>query len=64
MQSSFKTPVAARRLNIPYSRLMSLIRHAKIVPPQKDSSGDYCWTEEDLAAVRQVLQSLAHRGDK
>jgi hypothetical protein len=55
MSPYIKTPIAARRLNVPYTQLMSLLRHGKITPPQKDTSGDYLWTEEDLAAVRTAL---------
>jgi hypothetical protein len=55
MQSPVKTPVAAQRLNVPYYRLISLLRCRKIAPPSKDSSGDYLWTEEDLEAARRAL---------
>ena len=56
-----KTPVAAKQLNITYTRLMSLIRYGKVTPPQKDSSGDYQWTADDLAAVRKILNE-PHKG--
>ena len=59
-----KTPAAARQLNIPYSHLISLLRHGKIVPPQKDSSGDYLWTNADLAAARQALARRQPKGGK
>jgi hypothetical protein len=55
MTTFLKTPAAAKALNIPYSHLVSLLRHGKIVPPTKDSSGDYLWTEADLSAAQQVL---------
>ena len=55
MQHSIKTPVAARELGTSYWRLIGLIRCKKLPPPQKDSSGDYQWTEADLAAARTVL---------
>ncbi len=51
----FKTPVAARLLGIRSSRLHSFIRSARIAAPQKDTSGDYLWTEEDLASARKTL---------
>ena len=56
MHPFVKTPVAARQLNIPYSRPISLLRHGKIAAPAKDLSGDYVWTETDLAAARDALQ--------
>jgi hypothetical protein len=59
-----KTPVAAQYLEISYSRLMSLLRHGKICPPRKDSSGDYVWTEEDLDAARSVLAPATRRAAK
>jgi hypothetical protein len=62
MKSFVKTPIAARRLNVPYSRLMSLLRYGKIDPPQKDSSGDYLWTEEDLVAARHALEHRPQPG--
>ena len=51
-----KTPVAARELGETYHRLMGLIRFNKIKPPERDSSGDYVWTDEDLARAREALQ--------
>lgn len=50
-----KTPVAARELGISYHRLFGMLRSAKLTPPQKDSSGDYIWTEDDMEAARQIL---------
>jgi DNA-binding transcriptional MerR regulator len=50
-----KTPVAARELGITYHRLMGLLRHGKIAPPDRDSSGDYLWTDADLDRARQAL---------
>jgi hypothetical protein len=63
MPAYVKTPVAARRLNVSYSHLMSLLRHGKIRPPEKDSSGDYLWSERDLAVAREALQNqLVRKG--
>ena len=56
-----KSPVAARELGISYSRLISLLRSERLRPPQKDSSGDYLWTEQDLAAAREALAAAARR---
>jgi hypothetical protein len=50
-----KTPRAASELLTTYHRLMGLIRFGKILPPLKDSSGDYVWTSEDLERARQAL---------
>ena len=50
-----KSPVAAKELGIPYYRLIGMLRSAKIQPPQKDSSGDYLWTDADLQAARQAM---------
>jgi hypothetical protein len=61
MNDPVKTPIAARRLKVPYSRLVSLLRYGKVAPPRKDSSGDYVWTEDDLAAARRVLDSGRRR---
>ena len=57
MHPFVKTPVAAKQLDIPYSRLISLLRHGKLAAPTKDSSGDYLWTNEDLERARQALAS-------
>jgi len=53
--SGRKSPVAAKELGISYYRLISLLRSEKLAPPRKDSSGDYVWTDEDVAAARKVL---------
>lgn len=55
VQRFIKTPIAARLLNVPYTRLMSLLRNGKIDPPPKDTSGDYLWSEENLAAASTLL---------
>jgi DNA-binding transcriptional MerR regulator len=50
-----KTKAVADLLGITYHRLFELIRSNKITPPQKDSSGDYVWTEQDIERARQAL---------
>jgi hypothetical protein len=55
----FKTPAAADLLGIGYWRLIGLLRSKRLAPPQKDSSGDYIWTLEDIERARQVL--IPHR---
>ena len=63
MHPFFKTPAAARLLNVPYWRLINLLRTDKIAAPAKDSSGDYVWSEADLAAAREALQRCrGHKG--
>jgi hypothetical protein len=55
----YKTPAAARALNVSYHVLFGLIRFRKIPPPGRDSSGDYVWTEADLEQARQALRRCA-----
>lgn len=50
-----KSPTAAVELGISYHQLINLLRSRKITPPQKDSSGDYLWSDDDLAAARLAL---------
>jgi hypothetical protein len=64
MTPFFKSPMAAQQLGMRYSHLMSLIRHNKIMAPSKDSSGDYFWTEDDIAAVRAVLATSNRRRER
>jgi DNA-binding transcriptional MerR regulator len=51
----FKTKAVADLLGITYHRLFELIRSNKIPSPQKDSSGDYVWTEQDIERARHAL---------
>jgi predicted site-specific integrase-resolvase len=55
--SYFKSRAVAQALGVPYYRLFELIRSGKLVAPAKDSSGDYCWTEEDVERARAALQA-------
>ena len=57
-----KTPAAADELGISYHRLIGLLRFRKIIPPARDSSGDYIWTDADLRRARKALAIL--RGAK
>jgi hypothetical protein len=50
-----KSTVAIKELGITYARLVSLLRARKVAPPQKDTSGDYLWTDADLESVRQAM---------
>ena len=64
MPTGFKTPDVADQLGVPYWRLMDMLRARRIQRPTKDSSGDYLWTESDIAAARAVLASRRHRAAK
>lgn len=50
-----KTQEVARELGVSYYRIISLLRSEKLVPPQKDASGDYIWAVADLEAARRAL---------
>ncbi len=50
-----KTPAAARELGITCLRLYYLLRIGRISAPAKDTSGDYFWTNADLARARKAL---------
>jgi hypothetical protein len=59
-----KTAVAATSIGVAESYLISLIRRKAIVPPQKDSSGDYIWTPENIAAAKaQVDETQQKRNE-
>jgi hypothetical protein len=57
MMPFLKTPAAADLLGVGSWRLIGLLRSKRLAPPQKDSSGDYLWTNEDLERARQALAS-------
>jgi hypothetical protein len=59
-----KSSTAARELSIPYHRLIGLIRYGLIAPPVKDTSGDYLWSEADLASARLALEGRSTRSYK
>jgi hypothetical protein len=61
MATRRKTPIAARELGISYHRLSFLIRSGHIRAPEKDTSGDYWWTDADLDGVRQYLEARDRR---
>jgi hypothetical protein len=56
-----KTPVACRILGVPYDTVMNAIRRGRLEPPQKDSSNDYIWTQEDIDRAREFLKSRKRR---
>jgi hypothetical protein len=61
MEMFLKTPVAAQQLKVTYNQLINLIRYRRIPPPRKDSSGDYLWSEEDLAIAVQAMANREQR---
>jgi hypothetical protein len=57
-----KTLPAARELGCGYHELYNLIRHSRIAPPMRDSSGHFIWTDSDMDRVRQALtQKRMHK---
>ena len=56
-----KTIEVAELLAVPFYALTYLIRLRK-VSPQKDISGDFVWSSQDIAAARQVLQNRKRGG--
>jgi hypothetical protein len=50
-----KTTAAAQELGVPYWRLVGLMRYGKITPPGRDTSGDFVWTDADMARARAAL---------
>ncbi|MHB1422807.1 MAG: hypothetical protein ACYC3I_06355 [Gemmataceae bacterium] len=48
-------------LGTTYWKLFGLIRGARIEPPQRDSSGDFIWLEEDLDRARIALAAPRKR---
>jgi hypothetical protein len=59
-----KTPAVADQLGISYSRLINLLRTRRLDPPQKDTSGDYVWSPEDVERARQVLAATPARDSR
>ena len=49
------TTAVATELGIKYHRLISLLRAEKLNAPQKDTSGDYIWSDADINAARKAL---------
>jgi hypothetical protein len=59
----FKTPAVADLLGVSYWRLINLLRSRRLVPPAKDTSGDYVWADADIERAREVLQSGRQHND-
>ena len=60
MTTYSKTTQVCQLLDVPYHRLVNMIRYMLISPPAKDYSGDYLWSECDVAAARAVLAKRAN----
>jgi hypothetical protein len=56
-----KSRAVADQLGISYYNLFELIRSKHLVPPEKDSSGDYVWTTVDVERARQAIQARQKR---
>jgi hypothetical protein len=52
-----KTPKAALEVGegVTYMNLYNLIRNGKIPPPERDSSGDFIWSDADIERARKAL---------
>ena len=57
----FKTPAVADLIGVSYYRLIGLLRSRRLAPPQKDTSGDYVWSDGDLERARQALAAKNRR---
>jgi hypothetical protein len=53
-----KTGEVVRQLETTLHKIIGLLRYNKITPPAKDSSGDFCWSPEDIAAARKALRDV------
>jgi hypothetical protein len=50
-----KSRDVADHLGISYYALFEMLRGQHLKPPEKDSSGDYVWTDADVERARQAL---------
>jgi hypothetical protein len=60
----YKTPAVADLIGVSYCCLINLLRSRRLAPPQKDTSGDYVWTVEDIERARQALLSGRRRQEE
>jgi hypothetical protein len=56
-----KSKEVVKLLRVNYARFYELLRSGKIRQPNKDCSGDYWWTMEDVKAAREALAVLDAR---
>jgi predicted site-specific integrase-resolvase len=59
--SYFKTAGVAKHLGVSYAKLFELMRRGRLIPPAKDSSGDYIWSDEDIRRAGDALASTRAR---
>jgi DNA-binding transcriptional MerR regulator len=59
-----KSGAVAQQLGIPYYTLFELMRGGHLQPPQKDSSGQYVWTEADVERARHAVAERKTRQEK
>jgi hypothetical protein len=52
----YKTQQVSQILNVTHHQLFCLFRSKKIPPPEKDCSGDFTWTPEDIDRARAALK--------
>jgi hypothetical protein len=58
MKLPLKSPQVAKLIGCSYTHLMDLIRRDRVQPlPQKDCSGDYAWSDADVARARAAFES-------
>ena len=57
-----KTREVARDAGCAPSHITYFLRAGKLAPPQKDASGDYCWSESDIDALRRLLLACRRKG--
>jgi hypothetical protein len=62
MQLPLKTIEVVRKLAVPYTRLVDLIRNNRIPRPAKDASEDYIWFPADVERARHALANPPRRG--
>ena len=51
------TREVADELGVKYFQLFNLVRYGHIPAPPKTGSGDYCWSDYDVAAARRIIDS-------
>lgn len=59
-----KSGAVTRLLGVPYYTLFEMMRGGHLQPPQKDSSGQFVWTEADLERARQAVANRQARRQK
>jgi hypothetical protein len=50
-----KTCQVRQLLNVSSDDIANALRRNKLTPPKKDASGDYVWSDADVAALRRAL---------